>query len=145
MALTGEEPSIPGGVSGRAHPPFALSIRASSQFKYIFESCTAAAEAALSSSGNVMERANAIDDLRASLERLYARRQEREVQFGDFVAHLQGLIMARPAEELKDAELDAICRVLRQFSRVTTLTDPDSRRLEAILVKAGCDVFRELF
>jgi hypothetical protein len=93
---------------------------------------------------DLIKKSNAVTDLKEALDRCWQARAAREVQVGDLVAHLQGILLDVPAENLAKEHLEAIGRVLGKASAIPALTDSDLRDFEEILMKAGCDVFREL-
>ena len=119
-------------------------VRFSPQIRSAFEACVEATCRASESNGDVIQKANALNDLRDALARLWDQRGEREEQFGDLVGHLQGLLAGVKPEELPVPEIEAIRRVVRGAATCLVLTDADLRDLEEILIKAGCDVFREV-
>ena len=111
--------------------------------KLAFGSCIEALDRALGSEDDFVERANAIADLRAALDRLWLAREGREREFGDAINHLQCLLLAVPAEEIPLPHVSAIRKVIMFASGTDTLTAADLRDLVGVLVKAGCNVFRE--
>ena len=143
-SLTGKSPMPRSRREAGVASTDVVPAREMPQLRHIFNSCVEAVAAATEAE-DFMERANAVDDLRSSLSRLYEHRGHREIQFGDFVAHLQGILLERSADNVGNREIEAIGRVLRELARMPSLTDPESRRLEEILVKAECHVFREMF
>ena len=116
----------------------------STTIHYIFKSCEEAAARAVQDTDDLIDKTNAINDLRDALSRLWDARESREEQFGDLVNHLQGLLLGVEPEELPVQHLEAVARVIRQAAVVPKLTDADLRDFERVLIKAGCDVFREL-
>jgi len=130
---TGASTSRPGGVAnGQASPCIQL----------VFASCRAAVERALENADDPIERVNALNDLRHCLADLWKYRASRELQFADLINHLQGLLVE--VEDLPLQQIQAIGNVIQKASYSSALTDPDLRDFTRILIKAGCDVFREL-
>ena len=124
--------------------PLRKAMAETIRVRLALESSIDAAELAQSSGEDPVLKANAVNDLSEALERLWQRRRQREVQFGDMIAHLQGLLIGIEPESLPTPHIDAIRRVLHGMSVRPKLTDPDAQDLESILIGAGCDVFREL-
>ena len=114
----------------------------SPNIQLIFKSCREAVERAVESSDDLIARANALNDLRDALRDLWEYRAGREEQFGDLVNHLQGLLI--DVEDLPIQQIEAIGKVIEGASCAHVLTDPDLREFTRILMKSGCDVFREL-
>jgi len=110
--------------------------------KLVFRSCREAIERALENQEDVINRANALNDLRDALDALWEYRNTREQQFADFINHIQGLLIE--VEDLPIEQIQAIGHVIEKASYATRLTDADLREYTTILMRAGCDVFREI-
>jgi len=121
-------------------------IRAKSESKpsirLVFRSCRSALERALGAEADLIERANALSDLRDSLEDLWQYNELREEQFGRFIVLVQGLLL--DVDDLPRENIEAISQVIEKASNRETLTEPDLKEFIRILLKAGCHVFREL-
>ena len=85
-----------------------------------------------------------IESILDRLDHLWQLRSERETQFGDMVAHLQGLLVGAEPDAIPGPQTAAIREVLGHIAANPNLTDSDIQKLEAVLIRAGCDVFREL-
>ena len=112
--------------------------------KLAFQTCIGALDTAAENDDDIVLKSNALSDLQEALGRLWQARAAREEQFGDLVSHVQGLLLKAPAEDLRARQLVAIREVVRRSSHISELTDADLRDFERILIKAGCDVFREM-
>lgn len=110
--------------------------------RLIFKCCCEAAERALQNPDDLVERVNALHELRDALADLWKYRNDRELQFGDLVNHLQFLLV--DVDDLPPSQIEAVRRVIEKASYTQVLTDPDLREYTTILMRAGCDVFREL-
>lgn len=138
------------GKEALARVPAAARRRAVSRERYAakvqlaLKTCVSAIDAALESRDSIIEKSNAINDVKDALARLWHARHNREEQFGDLVNHLQGVLMGVDSEEMPFEHIEALGQVVRRASNVPVLTDSDLREFEKLLVSAGCDVFREL-
>ena len=139
---TGSSPSTP--ANAEAVPVKKSLTKDTIRIRLALESSIEAAKVAQHGGEDPVLKANAVNDLSEALERLWQLRSKREVQFGDMIAHLQGLLMGMEPEDLPTPHIEAIRRVLHGMAVRTELTDPDAQDLESILIKAGCDVFREI-
>jgi len=93
--------------------------------------------------GQVIVQAGCLDELRAALDALWKCRRNREQQFGDLVNHLQGLLL--DVDGLPTEQIRAIAHVIDKAACASCLTDADLREYTKILMRAGCDVFREIW
>ena len=117
-------------------------LGSSANIALVLKSCREAVERALESRDDLIDRANALNDLRDALQDLWRYHEQREEQFADLINHLQGLLI--DVEDLPMEQIEAIGQVIEKASYASCLTDPDLREYTRILMRAGCDVFREI-
>lgn len=118
--------------------------KGSPAIKLALETCITALDGAIENDADIVLKSNALSDLQDALGRLWQARAAREEQFGDLVSHFQGMLLEAPVEDLREKHLAAMREVFRRFSHISELTNADLRDFEKILIKAGCDVFREM-
>lgn len=122
-----------------SHPGSAAKI------KLALQSCNDAVDRALESYEDLVERGNAINDLKDALNQLWKWRGTREEQFGDLVNHLETLLLDVEPEKMTRQKVEAFRGVIHSICALSHLTDPDLRNIESRLAKAGFEISRGLY
>lgn len=118
--------------------------RPSPRIQLAFKSCISAIEGALNSEDDPILKANAINDLREALGRLWDAKADRGKLFGNVIALLRGLLLGVQPENLPPEHMKAIRRVIRETALTPAVNAVDLKNYTQTLTKAGCDVFRDL-
>jgi len=103
-----------------------------------------ALDRAIASSEDLIERANALTEVRERLEELWDCRDAREKQFRMIINHLELLFRNIAVEDVTPGEMEALRSVLTGISIRVQLTNPDIRSFLEQLAKAGVPLFRAI-
>jgi hypothetical protein len=103
-----------------------------------------ALDRAIADSGDIIERANALTEVRERLEELWDCRVAREKQFGMIINHLELLFRNIAVEDVTPGEMEALHSVLTGIGIRVQLTNPDVRNFLEQLAKAGVPLSRAI-
>jgi len=110
---TGSEPASV-GLNAQKEKELQATTKISSRIRLAFEECEDAIETVMQNNDNVVLKANAMNDLRDSLAKLWNERKSREFQFAQLINHIQCLLLNVPVEEITLTQVEAISSVIQQ-------------------------------
>lgn len=123
-------------ISGAA-PAAAAPSGTQNRIGLVLEFCSNAIDRSILYSEDIIERSNALNDLRDGLAQLWGCRHLREEQFGAIVNHLQLLLHKLDPQDISLDQRQALGRIMRAIPVRSRLTDPDLREFEGFLAKSG--------
>lgn len=109
-----------------------------------FNKCLDAIERSIENKDDIIGKANAINEIRDSLEQLWQERINREDQFGDIINIIQGVLHREQAENITIKHLLVISKVLKNISNISKLTNSDQRDALKMMADVGVDIFKFL-
>ena len=133
-------------LSMQGSPSAAPSTRpgARGRINRAFGACKDALAIALENEDQPLAKANALYVCRDEIGNLWNERANRETAFAIVINRLRTMFFDFEMIVVTAEKVQAIFSVVRQAAASSTLADSDIKQFNAILDKAGCDVFKGL-
>ena len=110
----------------------------------LFSACLESLEIAIDNPGEFFVRNNAIEQLKESMEELWALGDAREEPFAEAINILQGMLLEKSAEDFDDKEISALKGALLRLHGESVVDENIVTEIVFSLVEDGIDVFRPI-